>query len=66
MDVADVAEPRTAADRIRELEALVLALKGRESDELRELRAANRHMAQHIQVLSLLVQDQQRRLVVKI
>mgnify|MGYP005806745309 CR=1 FL=1 len=65
LEVADVAEPRTAADRIREFEALVVALRRRESDELLELRAANRHLAQHIQALSLLVQDQQRRLVVK-
>lgn len=66
LEVADVVESRTAADRIGELEALVVALRGCESDELRALRAANRHMAQHIQALSLLVQDQQRRLVVKI
>ncbi|MPZ31043.1 MAG: hypothetical protein GEV13_08605 [Rhodospirillales bacterium] len=61
LEVADVVEPRTAADRIGE--ALVVALRGRESDELRELRAANRHMAQHIQALSLLAQDQLRRVV---
>lgn len=62
LEVVDVAEPRTAADRIRDLEASIATLKGRESDEVRELRAANRRMAQQIQVLSLLVREQQHRI----
>jgi hypothetical protein len=49
-------------DRIGELEAEITALRGRETDELRDLRAANRNMAQHIQALSLLVREQERRI----
>jgi hypothetical protein len=48
-------------DRIGELEAEIATLRGRESDEMRELRAANRNMAQHIQALSLLVREQEQR-----
>jgi|SRR5579862_3914558 len=49
-------------DRIGELEAEIAALRGRESDEMRELRAANRNMAQHIQALSLLVHEQEQQI----
>jgi DNA-binding transcriptional regulator YhcF (GntR family) len=62
LNAAEGKGPVPAPDRIRELEVLVAEMKGRESDELRTLRAANRHMAQHIQALSLLVRDQQRRI----
>lgn len=62
LNVAVRAVPPIAADRVRELEALVARMKGQESDELRTLRTANRHMAQHIQALSLLVQDLNRRI----
>lgn len=58
--------PSTTADRIRQLEAEIAALRGRETDELRALRTANKRMAQHIQALSLLVEDQQRQLATKI
>ncbi|MGV1954164.1 hypothetical protein ACQZ5G_11370 [Agrobacterium sp. 22-214-1] len=54
--------PLTRTDRVRELEAAVAQMKGHESDELRSLRAANRNMAQHIQALSLLVRDLNRRI----
>jgi hypothetical protein len=60
--------PRQAApspgepDRVLQLEAEVAVLRGRETDELRALRAANRHMAQHVQALSLLVLDQERQI----
>jgi hypothetical protein len=37
-------------------------LRGRETDEMRELRAANRNMAQHIQALSLLVREQEQQI----
>ena len=47
-------------DRIGELEAEITALRGRENDELRGLRSANRNMAQHIQTLSLLVREQEQ------
>lgn len=49
-------------DRIGELEAAIATLRGRESDEMRELRAANRNMAQHIQALSLLVREHKQRI----
>jgi hypothetical protein len=49
-------------DRIGELEAEIATLRGRESDEMRELRAANRNMAQHIQALSLLVRHQEQQI----
>jgi hypothetical protein len=49
-------------DRIGELEAEIATLRGRESDEMRDLRAANRNMAQHIQALSLLVGEQEQRI----
>ena len=62
LNVAEDKKPVTAPDRIRALEVLVAEMKGRESDELRSLRAANRHMAQHIQALSLLVRDLNRRI----
>jgi hypothetical protein len=51
----------SSTDRIGELEAEIATLRGRESDEMRELRAANRNMAQHIQALSLLVREQEQR-----
>ncbi len=52
-----------ATDRERQLEAEIVALRGRETDELRALRAANKHMAQHIQALSLLVGELERRML---
>ena len=48
-------------DRIGELEAEITALRERESDEPRDLRAANRNMAQHIQAFSLVVREQDPR-----
>ena len=49
-------------NRVGELEAEIATLRGRESDEMRDLRAANRNMAQHIQALSLLVHEQEQRI----
>ena len=49
-------------DRIGELEAEIATLRGRESEEMRDLRVANRNMAQHIQALSLLVRDHEQRI----
>ena len=49
-------------DRAHELEAEIASLRGRETDELRRLRTANRHMAQRIQALSLLVGEQERKI----
>src|SRR5216684_3195309 len=49
-------------DRIGELEAEIALLRGRESDEMRDLGAANRNMAQHIQALSLLVREQEQKI----
>jgi hypothetical protein len=49
-------------NRTGELEAEIATLRGRESDEMRDLRAANRNMAQHIQALSLLVHEQEQRI----
>jgi DNA-binding transcriptional LysR family regulator len=46
----------------RQLEAEIASLRGRETDELRTLRTANRHMAQRIQALSLLVGEQERKI----
>jgi hypothetical protein len=40
----------------------LLRLRGRENDELRDLRSANRNMAQHIQALSLLVREQEQQI----
>jgi hypothetical protein len=62
LNAADREAPLTRTDRVHELEALVAQLKGHEADELRSLRAANRNMAQHIQALSLLVRDLNRRI----
>lgn len=70
----EVAAPRqpagtqsAATDRLRQLEAEIAALRGRETDELRALRTANKRMAQHIQALSLLVGElEQRMLVTKV
>lgn len=50
------------ADRTRQLENEIASLRGRETDELRALRTANRHMAQRIQALSLLVGEQERKI----
>ncbi len=56
-------KPHSAtADRIRQLEAEIATLRGRENDELRALRTANNRMAQHIQALSLLVGEMERRM----
>ena len=49
-------------DRIGEPEAEIATSRGRESDEIRDLRAANRNMAQHIQALSLLVRDREQQI----
>src|SRR5215831_2597422 len=49
-------------DRVSELEAEIATLRGRESDEMRDLRATNRNMAQHIQALSLLVREQEQQI----
>lgn len=49
-----------ATDRVRQLAAEIAALRGRETDELRALRTANKHMAQHIQALSLVVGELER------
>jgi hypothetical protein len=49
-------------DRVGELEAEIATSRGRESDEIRDLRAANRNMAQHIQALSLLVREQEQQI----
>src|SRR5713101_4989928 len=49
-------------DRIGELEAEIATLRGRESDEMRDLRAVNRNMAQHMQALSLLVREQEQQI----
>lgn len=54
-------QPATT-DRIRQLEVEIAALRGRETDELRALRTANQRMAQHIQALSLLVDELERRM----
>lgn len=62
LNAADRKEPLPRTDRVHELEALVARMKGQESDELRSLRSANRNMAQHIQALSLLVRDLNRRI----
>ena len=57
-----VARRRSAPNRVNELEAEIAALRGRESDELRDLRGANRNMAQHIQALSLLAREQEQQI----
>ena len=49
-------------DRMGELEVEIATSRSRESDEIRDLRAANRNMAQHIQALSLLVHEQGQRI----
>jgi len=59
---ADRATALAVPDRIDELEAEIAMLRGRETDEMRELRAANRNMAQHIQALSLLVREQEQQI----
>jgi hypothetical protein len=51
-----------STDRVHQLEAEATALRGRETEEIRALRTANRRMAQHIQALSLLVRDQELRI----
>lgn len=59
---ADRATALAVPDRIDELEAEIAMLRGWETDEMRELRAANRNMAQHIQALSLLVREQEQQI----
>ena len=49
-------------DRLNQLEAEIATLRGRESDEMRDLRLTNRSLAQHIQALSLLVREQQQQI----
>jgi hypothetical protein len=56
------ASATTPVDRAHQLEVEIAALRGRETDELRRLRTANRHMAQRIQALSLLVGEQERKI----
>jgi hypothetical protein len=58
------ANTRPNIDRIGELEAEIAILRSRENDEMRDLRAANRNMGQHIQALSLLVREQECRIAV--
>ena len=58
----EVKSPASSADRVRQLEAEIAALRGRETEELRALRSSNRNMAQHIQALSLLVRQQEQRI----
>jgi len=48
--------------RLNQLEAEIATLRGRESDEMRDLRFTNRNLAQHIQALSLLVREQQQQI----
>jgi DNA-binding MurR/RpiR family transcriptional regulator len=50
-------------NHVSEPEAEIAALRSRESDEMRDLRAANRNLAQHIQALSLLVREQEQQIV---
>lgn len=59
---ADRATALAVPDRVDELEAEIAMLRGRETDEMRELRAANRNMAQHIQALSLLVREHEQQI----
>lgn len=59
---ADRATALAVPDRIDELEAEIAMLRGRETAEMRELRSANRNMAQHIQALSLLVREQEQQI----
>jgi hypothetical protein len=58
----EAASVTTPVDRAHQLEAEIASLRGRETDELRTLRTANRHMAQRIQALSLLVGEQERKI----
>jgi hypothetical protein len=58
----EVKSPASSADRVRQLEAEIAALRGRETEELRALRSSNRNMAQQIQALSLLVRQQEQRI----
>jgi hypothetical protein len=51
--------PPSSTDRVHQFEAEIAALRGRETEELRALRTANRQMAQRIQALSLLVGEQE-------
>ena len=48
--------------RLNQLEAEIATLRGRESDEMRDLRLTNRNLAQHIQALSLLAREQQQQI----
>lgn len=54
--------PQSSTDRVHQLEAEIGMLRGRETEELRALRSSNRNMAQHIQALSLLVREQEKRI----
>jgi hypothetical protein len=57
LHVARAADTSTLfSNAMRALEVEIAPLRDRESDELRDLRAS-RNMAQHIQVLSLLVRE---------
>ncbi|MDA9391614.1 hypothetical protein WN73_13405 [Bradyrhizobium sp. CCBAU 45394] len=58
----EVKRPLPSTDRVHQLEAEIVMLRGRETEELRALRLSNRKMAQHIQALSLLVREQEKRI----
>lgn len=58
----EMKSPPPSTDRVHQLEAEIAALRGRETEELRALRTANRQMAQRIQALSLLVGEQERKI----
>jgi len=51
-----------SSDGIGEHEVEIATLRGRESDEMRDLQAVNHNMAQHIQALSLLVHEQDQQI----
>ena len=58
----EMKNPLSSADRVSQLEAEIAALRGRETEELRAMWSSNRNMAQHIQALSLLVGEQERKI----
>lgn len=58
----EMKSPPARGDRVCQLEAEIAILRSRETEEMRALRTANRHMAQHVQALSLLVREQEQRI----
>jgi hypothetical protein len=52
--------PRVLKGQIGELKAKVIALKRRETDEIRQLRASAHTLAQHVQALTLHIAEQNR------